>query len=40
MPQFHVRRYDNGIWDKQEPQAVEGASAKHAAEKSLRRASD
>jgi len=33
MTQFKVRRYENAIWDKQEPLLVEAASAKQAAEK-------
>lgn len=33
MPQFNVRRYNMGIWDKQDPQDVVASSAKEAAEK-------
>jgi hypothetical protein len=33
MPQFKVRRYNIGIWDKQDPRDVVASSAKEAAEK-------
>jgi hypothetical protein len=33
MPEFKVRRYKAGIWDKQDPQDVVASSAKEAAEK-------
>jgi hypothetical protein len=37
MPQCKVRRYNMGIWDKQEPQDIQASSSKEAAGKSLRR---
>jgi hypothetical protein len=33
MPHFKVRRYNIGIWDKQDPRDVVASSAKEAAEK-------